>query len=402
MSLRVALLFLAFLGVGTWAHAGVASYTERGQTDFDTVLKLLNPYGTWSKVDDLWAYTPLDHAVPYTNGRWIYTEFGWYWKGNAAHSWVTEHYGYWKRGADKVWAWYPGPVWLPQIVEIRATKTHIGWRSAAVDADGNFLEQPIDRYGKTDEWTFVTRAQFAGPITPSIVAKPDEVETQLEDSTDSLHGYLTYRVIDRPGPHPADFMAFATEGGMFPALTAEDIAAVPPAPSAKIPGYTPATNAPASIVGANGNGIVGTDTEPVDKRQVKYWVTMSLPSFWAKPPPDANANEMYVYHPDFYQDQDGIERRISLWFNPNTRTSLREVLGQAAAVTTPPTAVATGAPATPAVPAVPAQAPTHAHDPFRSPFEDSFRPGSTNHGESTSTKAPAPSGTATPATNAAP
>jgi len=67
-------LLLVLLGV---ARAGMnedSKYTEKGQADFDTFLQLLNPYGTWSKVDDLWAYTPSDHQPPYTSGRWIYTE----------------------------------------------------------------------------------------------------------------------------------------------------------------------------------------------------------------------------------------------------------------------------------------------------------------------------------------
>jgi len=118
------------------------------------------------------GFTPTGNFVPYTDGRWLYTEYGWYWKGAAPHSWATEHYGYWKRTPDKVWSWYPGPYWLPQIVEFRATTKYIGWRSGEVDSDGNFVEQPIDRYSKPDQWTFVTLQQFANPITPAVVARP--------------------------------------------------------------------------------------------------------------------------------------------------------------------------------------------------------------------------------------
>src|SRR5271156_6678864 len=82
------------------SQGGMTSYTDRGKTDFDTALQILNPYGTWSKINELWAYTPLDRQAPYTHGRWIYTEYGWYWKGALPHSWLTEHYGYWRRGAD--------------------------------------------------------------------------------------------------------------------------------------------------------------------------------------------------------------------------------------------------------------------------------------------------------------
>src|SRR5271155_4847494 len=145
---RRLLFCVVLLGSGVMSPGGVTPFTDRGKADFDTALQILNPYGTWSKIDGKWAYTPLDHLAPYTDGRWIYTEYGWDWKGRLPHSWGTEHYGYWKRGENKVWSWYPGPYWLPEIVEIRATSTHIGWRSAAVDRDSNYVEQPVDRYAK--------------------------------------------------------------------------------------------------------------------------------------------------------------------------------------------------------------------------------------------------------------
>ena len=123
----VALLILAALA--SLARAGTNAdtiYTERAKTDFDTFLQLLNPYGTWSKIEDRWAFTPTDHQMPYSSGRWLYTEYGWLWRGNRPYSWATEHYGYWKRGADKVWSWFPGPFWLPETIEIRGTPTHLG------------------------------------------------------------------------------------------------------------------------------------------------------------------------------------------------------------------------------------------------------------------------------------
>jgi len=389
---RSALFYFALLlGMGILAHAGTNSdtaYTDPGKADFDTVLQLLNPYGSWSKIDGKWAYTPADHLAPYTDGRWIYTEYGWCWKGRLPHSWATEHYGYWKRAANKVWSWYPGPYWLPQIVEIRATDKYIGWRSAEVDNSGNFAEPPIDRYSKTDEWTFVTLAQFANPITPKIIAPLDTAKIQLEDSTDCRHTYLTYREIDRPGPHPADFADLSKDGGLLAPKTLHDEASLlPPAP------VTPITNSPAAkMTGTNAPALLGAPIDPAaDTRKVKYWITMSLPTFWTPLPPDAKPDQVYIYRPDFYQDQDGIARRITLWFNPQTRTTLKELLG-----TNPGTK--TNAEATSGIPATPAAPESaKAHDPFRSPFEDSFHPSSTAHGTNSSTKAPAPAGT-----NAAP
>ncbi len=402
---RSALFCLALLGLGMIARGGINSdspYTDRGKTDFDTVLQLLNPYGAWSKIGGKWAFTPRDHLAPCTDGRWIYTEYGWYWKGRLPHSWATEHYGYWKRGADKAWSWYPGPYWLPEIVEIRATSGYIGWRSAEVDDDGSFVEAPIDRYSKTEEWTFVTRAQFANPITPEIVAPPDVARIQLEESTDCRHTYLTYRQIDRPGPHPADFSTLCKDGGMLAPKTLRDELAA----EAQPPPPRPAdTNSPAAkMTGTNAPALLGAEIDPtVDARQVKYWITMSLPTYWTPPPSDAKPEEIYLYRPDFYQDGDGIARRITLWFNPKTRTTLTDLLGKTKLA---PDAQA-NAPATPAVPASPE--PAKANNPFRSPLDDSYHPAGTNRPANASTKSPAPSGLSAPdapaplpATNAAP
>jgi hypothetical protein len=412
---RLVLFSLVLLGTGMNCRGGMTSYTDRGKTDFDTVLQLLNPYGTWSKIDGAWAYTPLDQGMPYTNGRWIYTEYGWYWKGALPHSWATEHYGYWKRGADRVWSWYPGPFWLPEIVELRNTSTHVGWRCAAVDREGNFVEKPEDRYAKIDEWTFVSMGQFANPITPDLVAKPDLAKSLLEDSTDCRHTYVTYREIDRPGPHPADFLALCKDGEMFASKTAEDQASAPP--SAIIPGLTPGLSVPAAKTTASTNSVSIPATNAVtdpelasEMRQVKYWITMSLPTFWSKPPPDAKASEIYLYRPDIFQDEDGIARRISLWLDPNSRQStsarLNEVLGGGGLPTVKTDTENHGASGMAAA----SETPAKSHDPFKSPLDDSFHSDNSPHSSKSSGKAPLPApGTNSPTapipppiTNAAP
>jgi hypothetical protein len=414
-ALRSIVFCIALLGLGMNCHGGMTSYTDRGKTDFDTILQLLNPYGTWSKIDGLWAYTPLDHETPYTDGRWIYTEYGWYWKGSLPHSWATEHYGYWKRNADHVWSWYPGPYWLPEIVEIRNTSTHIGWRSAAVNREGDFVEKPENRYAKTDEWTFVSMTQFANFITPSIVARPDLVKGLLEDSTDCRHTYVTYREIDRPGPHPADFLTLCKDGGMFAPKTLQDRVSAPT--SAIIPGLTPGLPAPKLAATAPTNTISATTTNASphvaadpelasEMRQVTYWITMSLPTFWSHPPPDAKVEDIYLYRPDIYQDQDGIARRIELWLNPDSRKStsqrLNEVLGGGGL---PTVKSDTGTNATSVVPTAPAKS----HDPFKSPLDDSFHSDRSSQPPTSSNKTSSPLGTNTqnvpipsPITNAAP
>jgi hypothetical protein len=349
--LVVALGFL--LAVAAPTQAGVTPYSQPGEIDFDAAMHLLNPYGTWAQTGGKWAWTPLNHAAPYTDGRWLYTEFGWYWKGNAPTSWLTEHYGYWKRDGGKVWAWYPGPVWLPQTVEMRASPQGVGWRSGEVDSDGNFVEPAEKRLTQVDEWNFVTPAQFAGPITPAVIARGAEAEQLLEDSTDSIHSYLTYRWISRPGPHPAPFLNLG-DGGMFAPMTAQErkTALHPKTPAQPI--------------------ITDVNDQPGDPHQVAYWVTLFLPTRWTPRPTDAGIADLYIYRPDFYQDQDGIERRIALWLNPSLRSAeaihLQDVFSQPSA--RPTAGAQTNGPAVAAMPA----GPSADDNALASPFDQPIRP----------------------------
>jgi hypothetical protein len=265
-----------------------------------------------------------------------------------------------------------------------------------VDESGSFVEAPIDRYSKFDEWSFVTLEQFANPITPAKLAALNVERQQLDDSTDCRHTYLTYREIDRPGPHPADVARFAKDGGMLAPLTIEDEArAQAPKPPAS---QGSDSNSPAArMTGTNGPVLLGAtgdvSIDPnADTRKVKYWVTMSLPTFWTKPPEDANPDQIYLYRPDMYQDQDGIERRITLWFNPNARTALKDVLNESPTASGR-TAAATPAPSGPAAPAVPAET-APSGNPFSSPLDQPFHVGKVS---SDATVAPP-----APVTNAAP
>ncbi len=54
------MLALSLLVAAPSARAGLTAdttYVDRGKTDFDTFLQLLNPYGTWSKIDGLGLHT---------------------------------------------------------------------------------------------------------------------------------------------------------------------------------------------------------------------------------------------------------------------------------------------------------------------------------------------------------
>jgi len=94
----------------------------------------LSPYGNWVQVEDYgWCWQPTVSVVdtswqPYSdNGRWMYTDSGWYWNSYYSWGWAPFHYGRWHRHSHHGWVWYPGTVWGPAWVTWRYYNGYCGW-----------------------------------------------------------------------------------------------------------------------------------------------------------------------------------------------------------------------------------------------------------------------------------
>lgn len=261
-----------------WLFFGaIVPFTERGTTDFDTFLHILNPHGKWTQEasSKIWSYTPLQspELPPFINGRWIYSDYGWHWQGNEPYAWATSHYGFWKRTESGSWSWIPSPEWHSNPVDWRGTQTHIGWRPSALNKMGDFVESEEKRVAHPEEWIFVKKEDFDQPLTLSkIITGADAQEILLASSALSHEAHL-YRVIPRAGPDPT----------LFPRTLPE-----------KKPTPTPST-------------------------KIQPYITMALPTFWTPLPSKTQKNEIYIYRPQFFQDKDGIQRRIHLWMNPQDK-----------------------------------------------------------------------------------
>jgi hypothetical protein len=283
--------------LSAWLLMGaIAPFTERGVTDFDSVLELLNPYGAWveSAPGKAYFYRPFAEAdwMPLAEGRWVYSDYGWFWIGNEPHQWVTTHYGYWKRDEAGIWGWIPSSEWHTNPVDWRGTKTHIGWRSSPLTKMGDFAESEEKRVAHPEEWVFVKKEDFGKPLNRSMVLTGEAAKEILLDSYALSHEIQLYRVIARAGPDPV----------IYPNT---------------LPVRRPDAPAPAEK----------------DLEKVTYFVTMSLPTYWAALPPDAKPDQIYVYRPKFYQDGDGIQRRIKIWNNPKARLEAVAKVNQALGVT---------------------------------------------------------------------
>lgn len=301
----------------------ITPFTERGVTDFDTFLLILDPHGQWKEVaPERWNYFPLSEKPvrPYTQGQWIYTDFGWFWQGQAPYSWACDHYGVWQRSEEGVWSWWPDPYWHPHTVDFRRTPTHIGWRPSRFTQLNEYAEKEEARFAQPAEWVFVAKEKFALPLTPADLVTGAEAAKLLEESEPCFHVFVSWREMDRLGPDPIDFIA------------------------------KDRIKAPEDL----------KDGEP-EFTSPTLW---SLPTYWTPRPPDAKPEDIYIYKPKFHQDSDGIQRRILVWQRPPERKKALEKVNQ---VLQTPEAAPVIAPVVEAKPVVPVVTPPPKSDPDPAP-----------------------------------
>ena len=65
--------------------------------------------------------------TPYTNGQWVNTNDGWYFKAPTPYEETTCHYGRWAYSPALGWVWLPGRVWSPAWVQWRENDNYIAW-----------------------------------------------------------------------------------------------------------------------------------------------------------------------------------------------------------------------------------------------------------------------------------
>ena len=91
----------------------------------------LAPYGSWVRMDPygyVWCPRRMSyHWRPYSEGRWVWTDYGWTWISDESWGWITFHYGRWGWDNDFGWFWVPGTTWGPAWVSWRYNDQYCGW-----------------------------------------------------------------------------------------------------------------------------------------------------------------------------------------------------------------------------------------------------------------------------------
>jgi hypothetical protein len=161
--LRAAILAgtLVALPAVPFSSAHASSRTAIG-TFHDELL----PFGRWVDCRYGRCWIPADVGAdwqPYSNGQWLFTEFGWTWSSAEPFGGTPFHYGAWSPIDGHRWAWVPGTVWAPAWVTWSYSSEEIGWApvppSAVFDESGR-VRTP-DRIREA-HFVFVPAKRFVG------------------------------------------------------------------------------------------------------------------------------------------------------------------------------------------------------------------------------------------------
>ncbi len=109
-------------------------YDERSQAPSVEVgffYGALSPYGEWVRHPYYgWVWFPRNMQAgwrPYSNGRWVMSDYGWTWVSYERFGWATYHYGRWAWDRYVGWLWVPGTDWAPAWVAWQQGNGYIGW-----------------------------------------------------------------------------------------------------------------------------------------------------------------------------------------------------------------------------------------------------------------------------------
>lgn len=127
MKTRYLLLVLAAAMAFTTANTQAAGFG----ISFGVFYDGLAGHGEWIGIDGgTYAWRPMHVGAgwrPYFEGRWLWTDDGWYWDSDEPWAWATYHYGRWYYDDYYGWIWIPGYDWAPAWVEWRYGGDYVGW-----------------------------------------------------------------------------------------------------------------------------------------------------------------------------------------------------------------------------------------------------------------------------------
>jgi hypothetical protein len=179
-----------------------AAARARAAQTVEFFYEALDPFGDWVQVERYgYAFRPEAakdaHWRPYTDGSWVYTEYGWTWRSNEPFGWAAYHYGRWARLPRIGWVWVPATEWGPAWVSWRRSDSHVGWAPLPPDAwSPSGFDVAVDAYFEIGPglYTFLSIADFGEPTYVGRVMAPEQNVTIINKTVNVTN--VVYEKID--------------------------------------------------------------------------------------------------------------------------------------------------------------------------------------------------------------
>ena len=144
----------------------------------------LAPQGRWvvaADYGDVWVPGGVPGGwMPYVDGHWVYSDYGWTWLSDDSWGPIAYHYGTWTFVAPYGWVWVPGLVWAPAWVTWAYSDEFIGWAPVPVSFDltvSGYTGSPV--VVSQTSYVFVPATRFSGVQVSSVRVPQDRNPTIL-------------------------------------------------------------------------------------------------------------------------------------------------------------------------------------------------------------------------------
>jgi hypothetical protein len=160
-------------------------------TSVQTFYEPLDPYGDWIETGDYgYVFRPQVAGTstnwrPYTDGRWVHSDYGWTWESNEDFGWATYHYGRWARVSRVGWVWVPGREWGPGWVSWRRGSDYCGWAPLPPESRTRFsFTATVDRDYDLGPaaYIFISLSNFGARSYAPICAPPERNVTIIQNT----------------------------------------------------------------------------------------------------------------------------------------------------------------------------------------------------------------------------
>ncbi|MFN3871966.1 MAG: DUF6600 domain-containing protein [Ignavibacterium sp.] len=194
MKKLVAIIVFLFIGLTASAETSTHLYNRMGGYFYTN----LSPYGLWIEIDYgvvAWRPTIIKRNwAPYKIGRWVWTDYGWYWDSYEPFGHIVFHYGRWYYDDYYGWIWIPDDEWAPAWVEWRYDDDYIGWAPLhpyAVFSVNFGIRITYNYYVPYEHWHFVTYRYFCNPYVYNYYVPPKH-KYRIYGRTKSRYDYKYY------------------------------------------------------------------------------------------------------------------------------------------------------------------------------------------------------------------